>query len=151
MRIRSLIPRARPIATFADRTEMGFRRRAAILDAMRQWVFIFLLIAMPLQLSWAAASSYCRHETGSASMHLGHHPHQHEAQTAQTDQPDLAKAGGTDPDCGACHAGLVWALSAFWEMSAISPNRSITTPWPRERVSSAPTGRPERPQWSVFA
>ena len=33
---------------------------------------MFLLIVLPLQISWAVAATYCQHETGS-TQHFGHH------------------------------------------------------------------------------
>jgi flagellar capping protein FliD len=55
---------------------------------MRRFLLIFLVVMMPLQLSWAAVSSYCQHESGTASKHFGHHEHQHQ----QANQAELHQA-----------------------------------------------------------
>ena len=52
---------------------------------------MFLLIVLPLQISWAVAATYCQHETGS-TQHFGHHDHKHHAE----DNQKLAKASPSD-------------------------------------------------------
>lgn len=74
---------------------------------MRRILLIFLLIIVPFQFSWAAAGDYCRHESGSAAMHFGHHAHQHQ-DSAEKSQSN-AKSVKSHPDCGACH-GAGFAL-----------------------------------------
>ena len=44
---------------------------------MRRLVCVFLLIWFPFQISWAAVSSYCQHESGAGAQHFGHHFHVH--------------------------------------------------------------------------
>jgi hypothetical protein len=77
---------------------------------MRRWLSIFLLIVLPLQISWAVAATYCQHETGSTK-HFGHHDHKHQAE----DGEKLAKGSvsDVDNDCAVCHAGCVAALTSF--------------------------------------
>ncbi|WP_265942185.1 hypothetical protein [Dechloromonas sp. A34] len=77
---------------------------------MRRWLSIFLVIVLPLQISWALAATYCQHETGSAQR-FGHHDHKHDAE----DNEKLAKASpaDVDNDCAVCHAGSIAALTAF--------------------------------------
>lgn len=41
---------------------------------MKRWLFILLMLALPLQLSFAAVASYCGHEEGAAAQHFGHRP-----------------------------------------------------------------------------
>lgn len=86
---------------------------------MRRWLSILLLVLLPFQFSWAAAASYCQHETGRLAAHFGHHEHQHEHQhepqheraklkTSSTDQGDAnSKLGALDNDCAVCHLGCV--------------------------------------------
>ncbi len=44
---------------------------------MRRWLAIFLLVFIPLQFTWAAASAYSQHENWDAANHFGHHAHEH--------------------------------------------------------------------------
>ena len=82
---------------------------------MRRWLSILLLVLLPFQFSWAAAASYCQHETGRLASHFGHHEHQHEPQheraklkTSSADQGDaISKLGVLDNDCAVCHLGCV--------------------------------------------
>ncbi|WP_431262205.1 hypothetical protein ACQ859_18795 [Roseateles chitinivorans] len=57
---------------------------------MRRWLTVFLLILLPLQLSWAVAATYCTHEADPAVNHIGHHQHRHEAAEAAPGSPDLS-------------------------------------------------------------
>ncbi len=67
---------------------------------MRRWLTVFLLILLPLQLSWAVAATYCAHEADPAASHVGHHQHRHEADPAgPADVADAADpAGHASPD-----------------------------------------------------
>lgn len=117
---------------------------------MRRWLPILLLILLPLQLSWAAVSVYCQHETGAAARHFGHHDHQHKAADGKEAAPDPAKTGAGDPDCVSCHAGCSSALPGevtFPPMS--SSSLDIADYW--ARLTSPPFERLERPQWRVLA
>lgn len=87
--------------------------------AMRRFVLLFLMLILPLQWSWAAVASVCRHETGSAAQYLGHHDHEHAAvlddTTADTIAGTTADIDGAnvwfDADCCSFHglslAGLI--------------------------------------------
>ncbi|MDM0018214.1 hypothetical protein [Variovorax saccharolyticus] len=80
---------------------------------MRRLVFIFLMVVLPIQWTWAAAASVCAHEPQGAS-HFGHHQHEH-ADAAQAVQPaDEGPAGSLSnhPDCGVCHAAATAVVPA---------------------------------------
>jgi hypothetical protein len=69
--------------------------------AVRKLFFLVVLLILPVQFAWAAATGYCRHETGEARKHFGHHEHQH--RTAQDGVAKDSKAPsslGADSDCG---------------------------------------------------
>jgi hypothetical protein len=70
---------------------------------MRRWLSIFLLIVLPLQISWAVAATYCQHETGSTK-HFGHHDHKHQAEDGES----LRKA-----------RSLMWTMIAQSAMQAV--------------------------------
>jgi hypothetical protein len=65
---------------------------------MRRWLTVFLLILLPLQLSWAVAATYCAHEADPAVNHVGHHQHRHEASGGASQasvEPGLTEASKT--------------------------------------------------------
>ena len=68
---------------------------------MKRFLLIFLLIMLPLQMSWAAVTGYCQHEEGKAAQHLGHHEHKHQA--SDESQESKFKLSMNDADCGYCH------------------------------------------------
>ncbi len=114
---------------------------------MRRWLSIFLLIVLPLQISWAVAATYCQHETGSTK-HFGHHDHKHQAE----DGEKLAKGSvsDVDNDCAVCHAGCVAALTSFSSLlpkvGAVAAHFRTDQLW-----ASPPAEQPERPNWSISA
>ena len=114
---------------------------------MRRWLSIFLLIVLPLQISWAEAATYCQHETGSAT-HFGHHDHKH--QTDDSEKLAKGSISDVDNDCGVCHAGCIAALTAFSgslpEFEGVA-DLFQTVPL----VTSLPGDQPERPNWSISA
>ena len=117
---------------------------------MRRLFMIFLLVLMPLQLSWAAIASYCQHEIGAAAKHFGHHDHQHKATDGKETAPDPAKTGGGDPDCASCHAGCSSALPGEVTLPPMfSSSLDIADYW--LHLTSPPFERLERPQWRVLA
>lgn len=123
---------------------------------MRRWLLVFLVVLLPMQLSWAAVASYCQHESDSAttSQHVGHHEHQHEADAASaaTDLPDtsanpMTATGAVDVDCGTCHAGCctVMLQSPMLVMAKLPSETHSATAL---RLSSQPASLPERPNWA---
>ena len=82
---------------------------------MRRFVLLFLMLILPLQWSWAAVASVCRHETGSAAQHLGHHDHEHGAVLDDATADATTDIDGVkvwfDADCCSYHglslAGLI--------------------------------------------
>jgi hypothetical protein len=117
---------------------------------MRRWLTIFLLVLIPLQLSWAAAASYCQHESGAAAKHFGHHEHQHNAADGKDAFPDPAKTTGGDPDCASCHAGCASVLLSAVTGASLADSSLDTTEY-GARLTSPPFERLERPQWRLLA
>ena len=98
---------------------------------MRRWLSMFLLIVLPLQISWAVAATYCHHAE---------------------DNQKLAKASPSDVDndCAVCHAGCIAALTAFSSSLpeiGVSADHFRTVPF----LTSPPGEQPERPNWSISA
>ena len=117
---------------------------------MPRLFMIFLIVLMPLQLSWAAMASYCQHETGAAAKHFGHHDHQHKAADGKEKAPDLAKTGVNDLDCASCHASCPSILHEnLTPPPILSSSLLIADHW--ARLTSPSFQRLERPKWRVLA
>jgi hypothetical protein len=116
---------------------------------MRRLFVIFLLVLLPLQLSWASVAAYCEHETDAQAQHFGHHDHQHQASQDQGNA-DGKLSGGIDNDCGACHAGCGVAIlgdiaitPAYLATKVVADYRTV--------LSLYPLDIPERPNWVALA
>lgn len=119
-------------------------------SAMNRWLTILLLVLLPLQLSWAAGSVYCLHETGSAIQHFGHHKHQHQADTKDTDGSSPTANGSIDADCGICHAGCASAIFESLSLPTVSMSSDVYSGH-QFRLSSHLPSLPERPNWADLA
>ena len=116
---------------------------------MRRLFAIFLLVLLPLQLSWASVAVYCQHETDGQAKHFGHHDHQHQADENQGNA-DTKLPGGVDNDCGTCHAGCATAI--FGEIQISSPGDvSARLDDYRHSPNTSPHYLPERPNWAPLA
>lgn len=120
------------------------------LAAMRRWLLIFLVVFLPMQLSWAAVANYCQHETGAAAQHFGHHEHQHKVDAKRTDTGNPKAAGAIDADCGMCHASSATAIFETVSFSLLAV--SLDTDCAFSLIfSSRPPTLPERPNWADLA
>lgn len=113
---------------------------------MRRWLAIFFMVFMPLQLSWAAVSAYCEHESGAAANHVGHHEHRHKG-----DEPDAGSKAVTHLDCGFCHIAGVVALPSGGPSSPAVAMALAMAPPPLGRLVSRYPAEPERPKWALPA
>ena len=113
---------------------------------MRRLIIIFMLVMLPLQVSWAAIAAYCNHETGAAAQHLGHHEHQHHAQDSQPEKE--APSSQFDGDCGFCQfSGIGWmSISPSPALSHAAPEATVNR-FDANLLSSFRPDRPERPKW----
>ena len=92
---------------------------------MRFWMIVFLVVLMPLQLSWAATVGYDQHEQDVSSKHIGHHMHQHDRSADKSNDTGAQ----IDPDCGFCHlsfSSFVPALSPM--LGDHSPPQLVASP-----------------------
>ena len=121
---------------------------------MRRWIAVFMLMLLPLQLSWAAVASYCQHESSPAiAQHLGHHEHKHgvddngTASKAKKSEPSLDKS---DPDCCLCHGLGLGATQFHAAKQPVDDDHTLVA-----QISTPSTGvnpsPPDRPQWPVLA
>ncbi len=131
---------------------------------MRRWLTVFLLILLPLQLSWAVAATYCAHEADPAVNHIGHHQHQHDGSEGARDASgapektaDKASEKATekatdkaltcvDDDCGFCHLGHSQPVAStpivLPAVAGPVVEGSVPDAW-----SSRGPDRRERPNW----
>ena len=119
---------------------------AAKLRKMRRWLLVFLLVLLPLQLTWAAVSTYCQHESKSSIRHIGHHIHKHAGSLSGGDGVDSSEVGSLENDCGVCHANCSVAFH--------SPSQTLRLNAEPVRIVVKATlylasyqDLPERPQW----
>lgn len=141
---------------------------------MRRWLTVFLLILLPLQLSWAVAATYCAHEIDPAANHVGHHEHRHEAADGDgagsgvKASPDGSTAGKAeksgkvadkaaekatdkaltcvDDDCGFCHLGHSQPVASTPIVLPAVTSPAATGSAPVVWSSRGPDRR-ERPNW----
>ena len=111
---------------------------------------IFLLVLMPLQISWAALASYCQHESEAAATHFARHEHQHMDVESIDASPDPAKCEGGDSDCAACHASCAIVLADSVTIP-LAADPSFGAADDRERLTPPPLECPERPKWRALA
>jgi hypothetical protein len=115
---------------------------------MKKFFLILLLLVLPLQMSWAAASAYCQHEQDSSARHLGHHGHEHKAKSEQT--PAKKDAGQPHSDCNFCHGIGQASIPATSGLVALAPGSLAVAPCPFFYASHIPDG-PKRPDWRCVA
>ncbi len=124
---------------------MGVTFDAAKIKAVRKFFFLVLLLILPVQFAWAAATGYCRHETGEAAKHFGHHEHQHRtAQDGVSKDSEAPSSLGADSDCGVCQlsaAQLVPSTKAVIAITSAEPPRFACG----ARYDSYIPSGPERP------
>ena len=103
---------------------------------MCRLVTLFLLLVLPLQLSWAVAAVYCQHDAvAQVTGHMGHHEHQHVqgdeasgdvAKQNTPEQKDAAdKAPCVDDDCAYCHLASLKTVGAPVIVLAVVPGSTF--------------------------
>lgn len=118
---------------------------------MRRLLVILMMVVMPFQLSWAAAATYCQHESNPVASHYGHHVHKHLAKSGDAKSDSSPSKLLSDDDCTVCHLGGVGIVSmpsfAFPAVSAtLDTTRGIVP-----LLTSTRPDRPERPKWTHAA
>lgn len=111
---------------------------------MKRLLLIFLLTVLPLQMSWAAVTSYCQHENGKTAQHFGHHEHKHQA--SGESKQGKSKLGVNDADCGYCHLSCVKA-AAIADFEIGFPQSSILVEFQPPLYRSPPPGSVAKPDW----
>jgi hypothetical protein len=106
-----------------------------------------MMLVLPLQLSWAAAATYCQHESSPAVSHYGHHVHKHLTKSGDAKSESSPSKLLSDDDCTVCHlggAGIVSmpSLSVPVDVAKADTPRGIIP-----LLTSSRPDRPERPKW----
>lgn len=119
---------------------------------MRRLLIILMMVVLPFQLSWAAAATYCQHESSPVASHFGHHVHKHVV-TGGDSKSDKTVGSKllSDDDCTVCHLGGVGIVSVpSYSLSIEVANTDevfAVTP----HLASVRPDRPERPKWAPAA
>lgn len=112
---------------------------------MRRFALIFLMLLLPLQSVWAAASAYCQHEQGVATQHFGHHTHQHQASTDGNDGTGKSPLN-VHADCSICHLSCPAAAESV-RSTIVTASGSLAVADQPDALSSVFPDHPERPKW----
>lgn len=117
---------------------------------MKRLLAIILLVLLPLQFNWAAATGYCLHESGVTAKHSDHHSHDHQAADQHESDADVASSAGVHHECATCHLVCAAALTSdlATPVAATEKDRPFDN---RVNFSRTLTERPERPQWPTLA
>jgi hypothetical protein len=111
----------------------------------RRWILVALVVMLPFQSCWAAASHFCQHEEDRVTQHFGHHYHQHEAGAS-----DGGQQGSAHGDCGYCYVDLAGVPIELPAAAAAVANflayRSVL-----DTFASVLADEPERPNWRHLA
>ena len=124
---------------------------------MRRVVCVFLLIWFPFQISWAAVSSYCQHESGAGAQHFGHHFHVHHASAAddqggsdQKGKGGHSHSGHVDNDCASCHLAAMQPLTCDSRQPTMEASQVLVERLVQGHPSHIPDGL-ERPDIRLAA
>ncbi len=118
---------------------------------MKRLLIIFMLIVVPLQLSWAAAAVYCEHESKPKTVHFGHHEHKHIASAAEIKSDASKSAAAIDGDCTSCHLGGIAILAMPAPALALNLLSAPAIATGNSLLASSRPSRLERPKWAVIA
>ena len=133
---------------------------AARLSPVRRFLALVLIALLPLQFSWAAAASYCEHETAETG-HFGHHDHPQHAgldggygplvdRDASPDAAGDPASGAVGADCGHCH-GYCSVMLPVQPALPEAPTMAHPGAAAHESGDADAPARPERPQWPPLA
>lgn len=123
---------------------------------MRRLLIIVMMVVLPLQFGWAAAATYCQHESSPITYHFGHHVHTHagKADNSKSQQKANSKSHQTagsklvpDDDCAVCHLGSVGMVSMpliTFSLQVANIDKVFVSTF---LLASDRPDRPERPKW----
>lgn len=114
---------------------------------MRFFFITFMLLFFPLHVTWAAASAYCQHETGSASYHFGHHAHAHKS-NQNHDSHESSSKKLFHEDCGYCHSATASFVPIPCSKVVLIFQKNIMNFQYLFFTAATPLSIPEKPNWS---
>lgn len=132
---------------------MIHHRYEAILPPVRRYLILFLVLLLPLQVSWAAVANYCGHEQKTTASHFGHHQDEHQHSATLPDSTGNDKQPTDKYSFGHDHNHLSGFIALLLTETAI-PDRvpsSQLLPDDIPSLPALPPGRLERPNWSALA
>jgi hypothetical protein len=122
---------------------------AATIAGVRKALVLIMLLLLPIQFVWGAATGYCQHETRTADTHFGHHVHEHQAKLATRlkDSAEVDRSiGGDHLDCPSCHLTSVSAV--LYQVPLMAGSQADLLPVADEQPHrSFLRHRIERPNW----
>lgn len=114
---------------------------------MRRWFLVVLAFLVAAQFSWAAAATYCEHETRTGNTaHFGHHAHSHDHDGSAEKPATKVLMQVADFDHGHCHLIHV-VISCEEMMGTLAPEHGAPAPDQPARVKSFVPDGLERPNW----
>ena len=119
---------------------------------MKRLFLILLLLVLPIQMSWSAASRYCQHEHGKAAQHFGHHEHKHQASAIEVAKESVkdstsSKLLAVDTDCGVCQFNSAAITTKQFDPLAKYFSQMAPVFSEIDFITSLRPERPERPKW----
>lgn len=116
---------------------------------MKSLLAVVLLLILPLHYAWAAAASYCEHESGTAAQHFGHHSHEHQT-SADGDKDSGEPPFKVHSDCGICHLSCNAVAVSIASTFVIGPELFAIAD-PADALPSIFLEVRERPNWPCVA
>jgi len=115
-----------------------------LVSLVARFLIILLLLVVPLQMSYAAAATYCNHNDQAASTsHFGHHMHKHVQPSGDGKLP----TGAVDPDCGLCQLGCACIMISadLQPMGAVPAQAALPPQHPLRSAHLRAYSRPPLP------
>lgn len=116
---------------------------------MQRILLLVMLCLLPLQISWAAVSSYCEHEHGKSAQHFGHHDDEHKTFAAESG-PDM-QPGNFSPVHDHCHMSVFLGLLNETGLYIYAPPARPSLQRDDAASPLLALDRPERPKWCALA
>ena len=116
---------------------------------MKRLVLILMMLALPMQTTWAAVASYHAHDRGTSSSHFGDHDHQHEFSSKVPSGDPLEGNNAPHADCHFAHLTVFTSVSVSSFLQLSGESLSVGLP-PQGYLSFVSAGL-DRPNWRVLA
>lgn len=118
---------------------------------MKRMFLILMLVALPLQMTWAAMAAYCSHEVGASARHLGHHVHTHTTSPDDSSPDPASGSGKAHADCHFCQLTGHGVIQSVVTALPFGESTLVQAGFVSHRYSSFIPEGPDRPRWPRFA